>query len=341
MDKRVILAAAGSGKTSHIVDELSTEKRFLIVTYTNANYSNLQKKIHKKYNGVWPANITLMGYFTFLYRFCYKPFLADKVKAKGLLYEPCPVKGAKQGEQRYYKSCGRYLYSNRLALLLEKQRVLGDVKERITTYFDEFIIDEVQDIAGRDFTFLEHLMSAPCNILLVGDFYQHTFDTSRDGNTNSSLFSDKSKYENRFRRQGITVDNTTLINSWRCSKNVCKYVRENIGIDIYSNRSDTDNTSIEYISDVNVARRIITDNQIIKLHYRNCCKFGPYHRNWGDTKGEDCYQDVCVLLNKETLDKYRKSKLRELAPSTKNRLYVAITRARGNVFLIDEKLCLC
>ena len=34
MDKKVIFAVAGSGKTKYIVDELSLDKRSLIVTYT-------------------------------------------------------------------------------------------------------------------------------------------------------------------------------------------------------------------------------------------------------------------------------------------------------------------
>ncbi len=92
----------------------------------------------------------------------------------------------------------RYLYSNRLALLLEKEGVLDDIKLRISTYFDEFIIDEVQDIAGRGFTFLENLMENPLDMLFVGGFYQHTFDTSRDGKANGTLFDDKKKYEARF-----------------------------------------------------------------------------------------------------------------------------------------------
>ena len=67
MDKTVIFAVAGSGKTTHIVNSLSREKRSLIITYTIANYENLYKKIIRKFDGEWPNNITLMRYFTFLY----------------------------------------------------------------------------------------------------------------------------------------------------------------------------------------------------------------------------------------------------------------------------------
>ena len=49
------------------------------------------------------------------------------------------------------------------------------------------------------------------------------FDTSRDGATNSTLFNSKAKYESRFTAKGFICDNTSLVNSWRCSKNVCQF----------------------------------------------------------------------------------------------------------------------
>lgn len=158
MDKRVIFAVAGSGKTTYIVNELSLEKRSLILTYTDGNYDNISRKILAKFGGRWPNSVTLMTYFSFLYNFCYKPYFADIIHAKG----------------------------------------------------------------------------------------------------------------------------------------------------------------------------------IVKLHYQNGSKKGYMHKNWGETKGEDKYTDVCVLLNKTTSKKMAAGKLAELAPMTKNKLYVAITRAKGNVYIFDE-----
>lgn len=336
MDKKVILAVAGSGKTTYVVNSLSENKRFLIITYTNRNHANLRKKIIKKFDGKWPESITLIKYFSFLYRFCYKPFLADKCKAKGLLFEPNPNKFVRQVSAEYFMTNSRYLYSNRLSLFLDANGIMDEVKRRLEKYFDVFIIDEVQDISGRDFTFLENIMLANLNMLFVGDFYQHTYDTSRDGNTNKNLFNQRVPYENRFRSKGFVIDNSTLINSWRCSQNVCDYVSKNLGISISSNRTATDNTTIEFITNSKLINTIFKDDNVIKLHYQNSAKIGLTHRNWGDTKGEDCYNDICVMLNKTTAGKRRANKLYELAPSTRNKLYVAITRARGNVYLIDE-----
>lgn len=336
MDKRVIFAVAGSGKTTYIVDSLSTEKRSLIVTYTTGNFDNLSKKIADKFDGKWPDNITLLSYFQFLYRFCYKPFLADRIRARGIIYDEKLIpQYAKQTDRCFFLTPGDYFHSNRLAFFLDKY-LSKEIKARIETYYDEFIIDEVQDIAGRDFNFLEKLMMTNVNILFVGDFFQHTYDTSRDGNANKNLFDDRAKYEARFTQKGIIPDTTTLKNSWRCSPSVCEFVSINLGIQISSNISEERNTEIRFIEDPTEKAEILSNSNIIKLHYQESQKYGFDHRNWGETKGEDHYQDVCVMLNKKTAKLYRQGKLNELPPSTRNKLYVAITRAHGNVYFIPE-----
>ena len=45
---------------------------------------------------------------------------------------------------------------------------------------------------------------------------------------------------------------------------------------------------------------------------------------------------VCVMLNKTTAKLFKQGKLTALPASTRNKLYVAITRAHGTVYLIDE-----
>lgn len=336
MDKRVMFAVAGAGKTTYIVNQLSTTKRSLVVTYTNGNFDNLTAKISQKFDGKWPENVTLMTFFSFLYGFCYRPFLADKVKAKGVVFENNPNRFLKQTDPKYYLSPGGYFYSNRLSFFLERMNIVADIKTRIEKYFDEFIIDEIQDIAGRDFSFLEHLMSANVNMLFVGDFFQHTFDTSRDGNVNNRLFDDRTAYIARFTSKGLVCDDSTLTHSWRCGKSVCEYIKNELGIDISSNRPTDNDSEIRFIADSTHSAQIISDPSIIKLHYQNGRKHGQNHKNWGETKGEDCYGDVCVMLNKTTAAKFAAGKLLELPPPTRNKLYVAITRAKGNVYFINE-----
>lgn len=336
MDKRIILAVAGSGKTTHIVNSLSTNKRSLIITYTISNLENLSKKILHKFDNRWPENITLMSYFQFLFHFCYKPFLSDTVKAHGIFYQENPIRFCSQKDIKYYLTSSGYFYSNRLSLFLQKTKIISDIKCRIEKYFDEIIIDEVQDIAGRDFNFLEDLMSLNVDMLFVGDFFQHTYDTSRDGNVNKNLFSCYEDYIKRFKKTGFIIDTSTLKNSWRCGKRVCAFVSEKLGIQITSNRNEDDDTHVFFIEDSDKENEIINDDCIIKLHYNKSHVFGLHHKNWGDSKGEDCYNDVCVVLNKKTFNLYRKEKLNELETLTRNKLYVAIARAHGNVYLIKD-----
>lgn len=335
MDKRVIFASAGSGKTTFIVNSLSYEKRSLIITYTTNNYNNLAMKIANKFNGTWPENITLMTYFQFLYQFCYKPFLSDKYKTRGLIFNQSLLpRYATQTQKQFYMSSDNYLYSCRLSLLLNTY-LADKIKNRIVRYFDEFIIDEVQDIAGRDFDFLETLMGTEISMLFVGDYYQHTYDTSRDGNVNCSLFNDFTTYESRFISKGVISDKLTLKNSWRCGPKICDYISTKLGIAIASNKP-SDNSEVFFISDPTEQARILSDPSIIKLNYQKSYIYGPDHRNWGDTKGEDKYENVCVILNKTTADLHRLDKLYNLKPNTRNKLYVAITRAHGNVYLMYE-----
>lgn len=333
----MIFAVAGSGKTSSIVRGLSRDKRSLIVTYTTANYENLQRKILENFNGLWPDTIKLMTYFSFLYKFCYKPFLADICRAKGITYSNSNLKFTSQNDPLYYMTKSRFLYSNRLALLIEKEGHVGDVQARLCKYYDELIIDEVQDIAGRDFTFLEKLMEAPIKMIFVGDFYQHTFDTSRDGNVNSSLFKNRDFYEQRFAKKGFAIDKTALDRSWRCSHSVCAFVTNKLGIEMLSHRGLSDDTKVEYVNDMSLVNNILKNDAIVKLHYQNGAIHGAHHKNWGEVKGEDCYQDVCVVLNKKTYQEYNRNNLITLPPSTRNKLYVAITRAKGDIYFIAEQ----
>ncbi len=336
MDKKLMLAVAGAGKTTYIINKVCTEYRnVLIITYTDANYNNIISKLRDQNNGVIPEGITVFKYFTFLYRFCYKPFLSDYIRARGINYESNKNRYAKSSKRDYYIDSNDRLYSNRIALLLEKADVIKDVQNRIKKYFDSIVFDEVQDISGRDFCFLEEIMKIDMNMFYVGDFYQHTYNTSADGNVNKGLFDDLNKFVDRFRKVGVGYDNQTLLKSWRCGENVCKYVREHLGISIYSNREEQG--SVCFVDSDDRIREIWSNPQIVKLHYQNAAIYGFGHRNWGDTKGEDCYQDVCVLLNKTTMQAYKKDALLKLAVSTRNKLYVAITRARGNVYLIDEE----
>ncbi len=336
MDKKIIFAVAGSGKTAHVIDQLTVNKRCLVLTYTTNNYRNLKTRIIEKF-GHFPDSIHLQTYFNFLYTFCYSPLLSRKLKAKHISWGTPPAKSRYKGHQiKYYVDSNNSLYHNRIAKLLETQKVLDELISRLEKYFDIILIDEIQDFAGHDFNFIEHISKSKLNQIFVGDFYQHTFDTSRDGNVNNNLHSDYEKYKARFKKMGFTADSTGLNKSHRCSPTLCDFISNSLGVSIESHRNDV--TDVRMIKSEEEAEQIINCFNTVKLFYQEHYKYDCYSRNWGEVKGDDHYEDVCVVLNKTTLEHFENETLEQLNPKTKNKLYVACSRARKNLLFVSYKV---
>ena len=331
MDKTIILAAAGSGKTTYLVEQIPVNARSLILTYTTSNIINLRNNIILKFD-CFPEYISLQTYFSFLYSFCIQPFLMDEYKLNGLLY--------KENFSRYDKGDKRYLsknnnlYYNRAAKFVEVKGLLQAIEKRLKKYYDYLFIDEVQDFAGYDFKLLEDISRSEINALYVGDFYQHTFDTSRDANVGQNLHNDFVQYKNKFKNLKFNVDETTLVKSYRCSPITCKYIKDNLDINIESHKNTK--TEIKYINNQIEIDDIMKNDDIIKLFYKEHYKYKCKSRNWGDCKGDNSFIDVCVIINKTTLVYYRKKRLNELPKKTLNKLYVAISRAHRDVYFISE-----
>lgn len=333
MDKRLILAVAGSGKTTYLVNKLSLEQRALILTYTNTNEQHLFTAIAKRF-GYHPQNIKVFTYYTFIYSFCYRPLLSKKLGANGINWNSNPFIKA-QGDARYIDHHLR-LYSNRIAQLLEKKDILKEVQQRLEKYFDELYIDEIQDFGGNDFNFLKTLAGTNINNLFVGDFFQHTYDTSRDGNTNANLHNDQQIYKGKFKTMGLLIDDKTLSLSYRCNPEICTFIQQQLGINIGSHRAG--GSKIIRVEEVAQATLIFNDPNIIKLFYQTHYRYNCFSKNWGESKGEDRYQDVCVVMNANTWKSYIADDLINLAPTTKSKLYVAITRTKGDLYFIPESI---
>ena len=336
MDNRVILAVAGSGKTSHIKDSLQSSGRSLVVTYTENNCKNLLNRITAEY-GCIPDRIRLYTYFSFLYSFCLRPFLGDELRVRGINWDEPPefTLKIKRTDDRYYLDKNRRLYYSRMAGLLSVKGLVPDVNRRLSKYFDSFFVDEVQDFAGHDFNFLCDLASADVRTMLVGDFFQHTFDTSRDGNVNMNLHKDLVTYKSKLKGQGYKIDDTTLSKSHRCSPTICDFVSQKIGIDIKSHREDE--TIVKYVDSEELADQLFHQSNIVKLFYQSHQKYPCYSNNWGASKGIDNYGSVCVVLYDKADKLYKSGELISLSPTPRNKLYVACTRSRADVYFVPEK----
>ena len=336
MDKSVVFAVAGSGKTTRLVAALDETQRFLLVTYTEANRDNLRAKVIERF-GYLPPNIAIFTYFRFLHSFCYRPFLRSEKDSRGVTFSTPPrFPQYALTDDRRYMSPGGWLYANRLAKFITKSGLVGAVVARMEKYFDVFFVDEVQDFSGHDFNFLMDLSAVRMSVAFVGDFYQHTFDTSRDGNVNANLHNDFGAYKKRFERAKLKVDTDSLKRSRRCSKSICDFITQKIGIEI---EAENERSSVVRFEDDPVAVAALYEDQAtVKLFYKEHHKYGCFSQNWGASKGVDRYQDVCVVLNPGNVNAWHRGSFRNINAETRNRLYVACSRARGNLTFIPEAL---
>lgn len=330
MGKFLTFAVAGSGKTTRIINSLDLNKRNLILTYTLANNETIKNKIIQKFGEI-PVNVKITPFTSFLYSSCFRPLFHDYSKEKGLTFHEPERSSSKKTDIGYYVNSKRHVYHCRMGLSFSALNQTSDLFDRLERFYDHIYIDEVQDLASRDFDFILLLGKANLDIDLVGDFFQHTYNSSRDGNYIGDLFSDVSKYVRLLQNAGYELHSEQLSKSYRCSPTICDFVRNEIGIDIKSHRSDS--TELKYITDPKEAKSLREDPSIVKLFYDNHHLHGCYSRNWGECKGEDHYESVCVVLNKNSNKLFLSRKLKDLAQTTKNKLYVAITRAKKNVYL--------
>ncbi|NUU34337.1 AAA family ATPase [Pseudomonas sp. C2B4] len=335
MDKRVIFAVAGSGKTSLIIEKLNLDQRALIITYTDNNHHHLRNKIIQKF-GVIPKNISLMTYFSFLHGFCFRPLMQSQLNTKGLNFRLPPNVQLPLSEIKRFRDASGRLYHNRLAKLLEVKGCVPAVLARLERFYDCVYVDEVQDFAGHDFNLLLAMSKAKADMMFVGDFYQHTFDTSRDGAVNSSLHDDMVRYEKRFRDNGITVDKETLNRSWRCGTTVCDFISTHLRIDIAAHNERE--SELTMVTTQAQADELHANPDIVKLFYQEHHKYGCFSQNWGASKGLDHFNDICVVMGPKIWTQYLGGRLHESVPKTRNKLYVACSRAKGGIFFAPEKL---
>ena len=337
MDKRVVFAVAGSGKTTQLVSELNLKERVLLITYTENNCSEIRRRVIAMF-GYLPENITVNTYFTFLNSFCYRPLLLDEMKTNGICFERPPAHTSlmKLTNPARYVTSGMRVYHSRMAKLLAVKGCISELQRRIERYYDKVCVDEVQDFGGHDFNLLKQIVAADVKVLLVGDFFQHTYSTSVDGAVNKGLHDSFERFKSGLLGAGLVVDTTSLLKSHRCSSTVCEFIRRNIGVEIYS--AENRSTKVSIVNDIDTAAELYARSDTVKLFFNEHEKYCCHSQTWGASKGQDHYQNVCVLMTGVAWTKYEKGELAGLAALSRNKLYVACSRARGDLYLMPESL---
>lgn len=361
MAKKVILAVAGAGKTYHICHEIDSTKKNLILAYTHENIHNIQKELCAAH-GCVPKLTTVMTFDAFVYHnliLPYEPsianyFSAPRFTSRGIcLTDPPPQRIKNENGEFVYnplyrtkdkfthyvtKKCQYYCATlSELALQVRERRdsLIKRAAARLNMFYDSVLIDEFQDFREFDYELIIKLAKHLDNVLLVGDYYQHS--VSARNNTGKPFKTPKgnvsySDFVDGVLKAGFEVDTTTLSKSRRCSVDVCNYISSKLEIGITS----TGDHEGQIIWADNIANDVLSNNQITKLVYSEATRYSFPALNWSYSKGDtvDC---ACVILTKD-FEKLAEDKfsIKKISISTLNKLYVAMTRSRGDLYLIKS-----
>ncbi|HEM2749472.1 TPA: UvrD-helicase domain-containing protein [Streptococcus suis] len=350
MDKRVVLASAGAGKTYFIANDFSDKERVYLITFTHRNVENIRKELLKRFDGMIPENIRISTFDSFVYNQLVRPFepVANfpGIKSRGVEVNIKPSTNSRD-YGNYFKldNPNHFLlndkfYVTRLSKFFMKQN--RDFKKnalnRLKYFCDTIYIDEFQDYNGWDFKLIEYLMKSPeTNVVAVGDIFQSLVaNIRRDGNGSDLPFSIISSVDDLSQKlpKKVIIDTTTLVKSRRVAPKVCSFINNHLGIPIES--SSDSNGEIKWLDNISDATPILMNSNIPKLVWDNRFKCPGVSNfiNWSYSKG-DTYPKTCIILTKpaSTLSNWD-----TLSNEVRNKLYVALTRSLGDVYLISSTI---
>ena len=345
MDNKVIIAAAGSGKTRYLITEamkLATVGNILITTFTDKNTEEIKTRIISEC-GCIPSNITIQPWFSFLLQHGIRPYQSFVYSYKRInnliLVNGVSTQYTKEDDFRhYYLNSEGKIYSDKLSQLAQKinDESNGLVISRLSNIYTHIFIDEVQDMAGYDLNFIELILRSNITTILVGDHRQGTFSTNKS-NKNKQFRQERiDSYFKSLHEQGlIEYDDTTLCINYRSVKSICDFA--NSIFPEYAKCASGNYCSVKHmgifiVKEEDVASYIDTFHPI---QLRNNKKTSVYSKcpvvNFGASKGQSF--DRVLIYPTNPIIKWILQGA-ELKPEARSKLYVAVTRAKYSVAFV-------
>lgn len=333
------MAGAGTGKTTYLLNyalNAPQNSNVLYLTYTQAAEIHFESRV-KATCGAVPSNVTIMTWYRFLLTQGVKPFPYPllSVPPRGISFVEGKVRqrmGVTRGTSGYYLNENGDIFSSRLADLACKcnEQVGGDAINRISDMFDTILIDEVQDLSSYDYDYIGNLMHTPTSVVVVGDPRQRTYTTSKEGPHTNETFFDFAR-----KRQLCEIDTESLSICHRCRPDVIALANELFPeLPAMECAASDEEGYLRILSKEESAKPPIGFLEATHLSWQ--AKSTPYANcltmTMGDSKGSE-FDNVVVWLTKP-MAKWLSDRATELKPIARAKMYVAITRARNNLWLV-------
>jgi len=359
MINKLIIASAGSGKTTHLINKAIEEpnQKILITTFTEANEKEIKAKFISLV-GCIPKNVTIITWFSFLIRHGAKPYQGGIHEKKisglilaegrsGLKYKvrgrPVYFSEDKEFERFYFNLDGR-IYSDKLAKFVLKcdDYHYGAVIKRLTRVYDKIFVDEIQDLAGYDLEILTRIFDADIELTMVGDPRQGTYSTSNSAKNKKFARSLIVEFF-ELHKEKLEIDDVSFKINHRCSEEICTIsnaLYPEFEPAVSGNDTKTGHDGIFLIRPEDVGA-YVDKFSVVQLRYDKRTKvvdFMPVF-NYGGAKGLTFKRTL--LYPSSPLITWLKNNNAELALTSRAKLYVALTRAEQSVAIVqkyDKKL---
>lgn len=353
---KYLVAAAGSGKTTHIVRESLKIKnsKVLITTFTNANKEEIIRKLYYFNNGFLPTNIIVKTWFTFLLYDGVKPYQdviydlkiagVQLVNSKsGIWFNDKNNKLVFYPEDKakeHYFSKDNRIYSDKISkfVIRVNSSIKNCIIKRLEKIYDYIFIDEVQDLAGYDLELLKELFKSNISIILAGDPRQVTYHTHEEAKYKKySKGNIKDFIINECEKENVEIDTCTLNKSYRNCQSICDFAAS-----IYplydkcdsANNEVTEHNGIYYVKKKDAISYIQKYNPMQLRHDKRVKNLldGYSIMNFGDCKGLTF--DRVIIYSTKPFIEWLIDHNSKLEDESRAKLYVAVTRAKYSVAFI-------
>lgn len=355
MGNKLIIASAGSGKTTYIINQALkiSDKRVLITTFTEANEQEIRKKFIEL-NGIIPSNIVVQTWFSFLIEHGVKPYqsclfdgdvtglqLVNAQSALKFKGKYGPVYHKETDVRNHYFNRNGQIFSDKLSKFVIKVNSAsnGYVISRLAKIYPCVFIDEVQDMAGYDLEFIKLLFESNIQVTMVGDPRQVTYLTHYDKKHKKYLDGKIEDFiSNDCKKLDVCIDKTSLNKTFRNRKEICLFA--NTIFNEYEGCQWVEKDSTQHDGMFFVKKSDI-DNYLehykpIQLRDKVSVKTNERYiaMNFGVSKGLT-FERTLIYPTKKMLDWIQDNNV-ELPFPTRAKFYVAVTRALHSVGIVVD-----
>lgn len=345
-NNKAVIACAGSGKTSYLVEEALKLKnqKILIITYTNENLDQIKSIFYMK-NGCIPSNVSVQSWFTFLLQEGVRPYqnyksmrskvksiyFFDEKKDKKLISD---LKYIKEENENHYLTKNCYIYADKVSKFVYKcnEKNNGLTVKRLEKIYDYILIDEAQDLEAWDYDLVGNLLDSLINIILVGDPRQKILETHRHLKNNKF----NTIFDWLLTNKKVTYNLEEKTESYRCNQIICDFA-DNLFPDLpkttSKNNFSTNRVGIFTICEKDVDAYIKEYQPKILRYNKTTNTLGYPAINIGYAKGRT-YDHVLIFPTKKMLEYLKTKNLSKVGDKCK--LYVAVTRAKYSVTFVTK-----